>query len=51
MMHHNDYFRSHDHLGYIGGNRRAAAAAHAMYIPPAMFSMPIPPSHHYDNQV
>jgi hypothetical protein len=45
-----DYYRSHDHLAYIGGNRQAAAAAHSMYIPPAMFNMPIPPPQHYGNQ-
>ena len=46
-----DYYRSHDHLGYIGGSRHSVAAAQGMYIPPAMFNMPLPPPHHYDNQV
>ncbi|CAI8044417.1 Regulator of nonsense transcripts 1 [Geodia barretti] len=45
-----DYYRSHDHLGYIGGSRHAAAAAHSMFVPPAMFNMPLPPQQHYDNQ-
>ena len=45
-----DYFRSHDHLGYIGADRNATIAATSMYIPPSMFNLPMPPPQHY-NQV
>lgn len=38
-----DYFRSHDHLGYIGADRNATIAATSMYIPPSMFNLPMPP--------
>ena len=42
-----DYYRTHDHLGYIGADRNATVAAHSMYVPPSMFNLPMPPPHHY----
>ena len=42
-----DYFRSHDHLGYIGGDRNATVAAASMYVPQSMFGLPMPPPQHY----
>ena len=45
-----DYHLSHDHLGFIGGDRNATVAAHSMYVPPSMFNLPMPPPQHY-NQV
>ena len=40
-----DYYCHHDHLGHIRGSREAALAAHSMYVPPAMFNLPLPPQH------
>lgn len=43
----NEYYHTHDHLGYIGADPNATVAAHNCYVPPAMFSMPMPPPQHF----
>lgn len=42
----NDYYRTHDPLGYIGMDPTAAVAAHSMHVPPSMFGFPQPPPQH-----
>ncbi len=43
----NEYYQTHDHLGYIGADRNATVAAHNVYVPPSMFNLPQPPPQHY----
>ena len=43
---HDDYYRSHDHMGYIGADRNATIAAASMHVPQGMFLPPIPPPQH-----
>ena len=43
----NEYYRTHDHLGYIGADPNATVTAHNMFFPPSMFNLPPPPPHHY----
>ena len=43
----NDYYHTHDPLGYIGTDRNTTVAAHSMYVPPSMFNVPQPPAQHY----
>ena len=46
-----EYYRSHDHISYIGPNRNAAIAAASMNLPHSLFMPPLPPPHCYNNQV
>ena len=47
---HDDYYRSYDHMGYIGADRNATIAAASMHLPQSIFMPPMPPPQHY-NQV
>ena len=46
-----EYYRSHDHMSYIGADRNAAIAAASMNLPHSLFMPPAPPPQHYYNQV
>ena len=47
-----EYYRSHDHMSYIGPDRNAAIAAASMNLPHSLFMPPAPPpQHYYNNQV
>lgn len=42
----NEYYHTHDPLGYIGMDPTATVAAHNMHVPPSMFGFPQPPPQH-----
>ena len=41
-----EYYRSHDHMGYIGPDRNATIAAASMHLPQSLFMPPLPPPQH-----
>ena len=42
-----DYYRSHDQLGYIGADRNATVAAASIHLPQSLFVPPAPPPQSY----
>ena len=42
-----EYYRTHDSLGYIGADRNATVAAASVYMPPSMFNFPQPSPQNY----
>ena len=42
----NEYYHTHDPLGYIGMDPNATVAAHNIHVPPTMFNFPQPPPQH-----
>ena len=47
-----EYYRSHDHISYIGPDHNAAISAASMNLQHSLFMPPLPPpQHYYNNQV
>lgn len=42
-----EYYRTHDALGYIGADRNATVAAASVYMPSSMFNFPQPSPQNY----
>lgn len=48
---HDDYYRSHDHMGYIGADRNSAIAAASIHLPHSIFIPPVPPPQHFNQMI
>jgi regulator of nonsense transcripts 1 len=47
MNFNDDYYRTHDHMGYIGVDRNAVLAGATMHLPHSLFIPPPPTPQHY----